>query len=345
MHLRALPGVFYQLARSAPADLSPQAEERLRWLSCFQALQEHGLSAQDAACALGLPRSTLYRWLKRLQEEGTRGLEERSRKPHRLRQPTWSTELVLAVLRWRSTYPAWGKGKLTPLLHREGWTASQSTVGRILAYLRHREQIEPAPVHRRSLRRRQRPGKRPWAQRLPKGYPVQIPGDLVQLDTLDVRPLPGVTLKQLTARDVVSRWDVVEVFSRATAHTARSFLDCLQERSPFPIRALQVDGGSEFMAEFERECSRRGILLFVLPPRSPKLNGYVERAQGTHRYEFYEAYDLPWTVSELRPHLRRWEWTYNFLRPHQGLDNRTPAEYLKEYHPEVAPSDQLSHMY
>ena len=41
---------------------------------------------------------------------------------------------------------------------------------------------------------------------------------------------------------------------------------------PFPERAIQVDGGSEFGATFEAECQRRDIKLFVLPPRLPKLN-------------------------------------------------------------------------
>jgi putative transposase len=48
---------------------------------------------------------------------------------------------------------------------------------------------------------------------------------------------------------------------------------------PFLVKAIQVDGGSEFEAAFEEECQKRNIRLFVLPPNSPKLNGYVERAQ------------------------------------------------------------------
>ena len=44
---------------------------------------------------------------------------------------------------------------------------------------------------------------------------------------------------------------------------------------PFPIRALQVDSGSEFAAEFEAACQRRGLRLFVLPPRSPKPVSYT----------------------------------------------------------------------
>ena len=78
------------------------------------------------------------------------------------------------------------------------------------------------------------------------------PGDLVQVDTLDVRPLPGVILKHFTARDVASRWDVVEVRTRATANTTTDFLTALQARMPFPVRAIQVDGGSEFQADFEQ---------------------------------------------------------------------------------------------
>ncbi len=58
---------------------------------------------------------------------------------------------------------------------------------------------------------------------------------------------------------------------------------------PFKIKAIQVDGGSEFMAQFEEACQQRRIRLFVLPPRSPKLNGSVERAQRTHTEEFYES--------------------------------------------------------
>jgi hypothetical protein len=95
----------------------------------------------------------------------------------------------------------------------------------------------------------------------------------VQVDTLEVRPVPGVVFKQFTARDVVSRWDVIQAHTRATAFTAAQFLDTLLHRMPFPIRALPVDGGSEFAAEFEAACQQRGLRWFALPPRSPELNG------------------------------------------------------------------------
>lgn len=111
-------------------------------------------------------------------------------------------------------------------------------VGRILRRLKERGVLREPTRNGVSARRRQRP--RPYAIRKPKGYPIQRPGDLVQVDTLDVRPLPGVVLKHFTARDVVSRWDVVEVHTRATANTATGFLEDLLQGMPFPIKALQA---------------------------------------------------------------------------------------------------------
>ncbi len=154
------------------------------------------------------------------------------------------------------------------------------------------------------------------------------PGDLVQVDTMHLTPLPGVERRHFSAVDLISRWSVTGVRSTATAGTARDFLAELEERLPVPIRAIQVDGGSEFMAEFEAACQERGIPLFVLPPRSPKLNGHVERANRTHRTEFWELYDGDLELPPLQAALRAWEETYNHLRPHQALGYLTPAEHL-----------------
>ena len=76
------------------------------------------------------------------------------------------------------------------------------------------------------------------------------------MDTLDIRPLSTIISKQFTARDVVSRWDTVELGRRATARAAANVLDRLAGRLPFPIRAISIDNGSEFMAEFETACQR-----------------------------------------------------------------------------------------
>jgi putative transposase len=165
-------------------------------------------------------------------------------------------------------------------------------------------------------------------------YQVSRPGNLIQLDTLDIQPLSGMMLKQFTARDVISRWDVLEAHTRASSHTAATFMDALLRRMPFPIKVIQVDGGSEFQDTFEEQCQRRGIKLFVLPPRSPELNGHVERAQRTHTEEFYEVTNATFDILELDQTLLKWEEVYNTIRPHQALGYLTPEEFLGRYQQE-----------
>ena len=249
-------------------------------------------------------------------------------RPRRLRQPSWSAALEQAVLKLRREYPRWGKDKLAVLLCGAGHTVSVSMVGRILTRLKRRGLLVEPVSHTISARRPAPP--RPYAIRKPRDYVPQVPGDLVEVDTLDVRPLPGVVFKHFTARDVISRWDVIEVRSRATASTAAAFLDSVVARMPFAIRAIQVDGASELNAAFEAECQRRALRLFVLPPRSPKLNGAVERAQRTHTEEFYELrlFDS-FTVAGLNREVRAWERIYNTVRPHQALGYLTPLEFLR----------------
>ena len=64
-------------------------------------------------------------------------------------------------------------------------------------------------------------------------------------------------------------------------------------------------------------------------PRSPKLNGHVERAQRTHTEEFYEVMDTSFEITELNQALLEWERVYNTARPHQALEYLTPMEFLK----------------
>ena len=67
MRVVGLPRPLYQLAKTARGALTPEGQERMRWVCCWQTLRQQGLSGTAAAQALGLPRSTLYRWQKALR--------------------------------------------------------------------------------------------------------------------------------------------------------------------------------------------------------------------------------------------------------------------------------------
>ena len=310
------------------------ARQRLKWMDHYRAHRNAALTCRY----FGISRQTFYRWRRRYNPRDLRSLEDRSHKPKRLRRPTWCRELAVAVLHLREQYPRWGKDKLAVLLRERGWEVSTSMVGRILTHLKARGVLREPPST--GISTRKRPWRRHYAIRKPRWYEAKNPGDLVQVDTLDVRPLPGVVLKHFTARDVVSRWDVVEVHTRATATLAAGFLDTIQQRMPFEVRAIQVDGGSEFQAGFEQACQERNIRLFVPPPRSPKLNGCVERAQRTHTEEFYEVNDFPLEIAPLNQELRHWELTYNTIRPHQALGYVTPWAFWQRWQSEHLPDKE-----
>ena len=311
------------VAHEAAPDLSRDARRRLTMLDWHRA---HGANVSLTARHFGVGRTTVYRWLARYDRFHLETLEDRGSAPHRRRRPTWTLEQLRAVKAVRERYPRWGKDKLVVLLRRAGIRLSSSMVGRILARLRRSGALREPRRH--GISARKRAWRRPHAVRKPKDFVAALPGDLVQVDTLDIRPLPGQVSKQFTARDVVSRWDVLELRTTASSRSATAILDALAARMPFAVRALSVDNGAEFMAEFEQACAERGIALLTLPPRSPKLNGAVERANRTHTEEFYEVTDAEATLAALGPALRDWELTYNTIRPHQALGYLTPAEYL-----------------
>jgi len=167
------------------------------------------------------------------------------------------------------------------------------------------------------------------------------PYDLTTLEASSRRPHSDDGRWQFSSRDLISRWGVSRVYRRATSFTASLFLEDMQRKFPFSIRAIQIDGGSEFQKHFDEACRERGIRLFIIPARTPQLQGYVESANKTYRYEFYEVEDIALGLEEHNQQLEEWDKTYNYIRPHQSLAYLTPAEYYQGWlksHPQPSAS-------
>lgn len=144
------------------------------------------------------------------------------------------------------------------------------------------------------------------------------------MDTCKIRP--GVY--QYTAVDDCTRYRVVGVYPRRTAGNTLTFLDRVTEEMPFPIQRIQTDRGREFFAEsVQRKLMRFCIKCRPTKPRSPHLNGKVERSQKTDLYEFWGVVDFS---SDLAQQLAEWQHYYNWDRPHSALHGQSPIDRVCE---------------
>lgn len=319
-----------------PQNLSKEAIYRYEILVKYKRLREKGFSEKEALEFLNVKRSTYYNWLRRYKKRSgthqmkTTELANKSRRPHNFRKTKVITHILIShILKIRQAEPMYGKEKIKRELEKEGVKVSVTTVGRVITSLIKSGKIEN--IKRKvgknmGYRKEQR--KR-YAERIRKQKP-STPGELIQIDHMELTLYNGLSIKEFRAVDPTTRISISRIYKRATAVNAREFLKEVRKELEFEIKSIQVDGGSEFMGEFEEYCEEEKIKLYVLPPRSPKMNGYVERANETYRYEFWNVYEIPDTIEETRKLLRKFEYKYNFERMHQSLNYLTPIEYYNK---------------
>jgi transposase len=322
---------LYQLSKIDETNYSTIVWARKEKLEHFSLLTAQGCDEKTVLTVLSISRATYYRWKKRYKGQGLIGLENKSKRPNKLRGHTWGQEEEQFVLTLRKQYPLWGKCKIAFVLQRDfGKSLSVSMVGRILHDLLTRKLIQ----HKCFLYGRLR-DKKPriftnHAQRWKYGMKAQKPGELLQIDHASIELADGKIVKHFQAICPVTKWSITRVYHCATSNIAKEFFAEIRRNLPFKLHSVQVDGGSEFMGEFEEECKISGTPLYVLPPKSPKLNGHVERGNCTAKYEFYYQYQGRSLLEEIGKELSKFEHFYNTFRPHQTLHYKTPLQYCHE---------------
>jgi len=319
----------YQIKRIDESEYSEKVYERYDKIRLFQKLRKEGCSEATALEAINMSRAKYYRLLKRYKARGLAGLEDESKRPNKLRKPRWDSHTEKMVLDMRRKYPLWGKYKLAVMIkHVQKANIPVSTIGRILKIAIAKGVIKPVAFYYGKMHFKPRVFNN-HAKRLLSGMRSSGPGKQVQVDHMDVQ-LNGLSVKHFKAICPYTKIVVEQAYKSASSAVAAQFLKMMLEEFPFPISSIQVDGGSEFMGEFEKGCKALNIPLYVLPPRSPELNGCVERGNGTVKYEFYMQYDGPGRLDSVQTRLQNYVIFYNTTRPHQTLNYLTPKEYYSE---------------
>lgn len=266
----------------------------------------------------GISRKSFYKWRRRQAEHGDAGLCDRPRAAHRSPRAT-PPDVVSKILYLRQHYH-FGAGRISAYLRRFHQIAiAISSVHRIVT--RHGMRRLPA-------NQKHQPHGRRWQR-----YEKPQPGHRLQLDVKFLERIPGTQrrLYQFTAIDDCTRIRILKIYDACNQRTARLFIDEVVRRLPFRVHVVQTDNGAEFQSEFHWHLESLDIRHVYIRPRTPRLNGKVERSHRVDDQEFYQLLDTGGISDDIHlfnEKLREWENYYNYDRPHGALDGQTPYERL-----------------
>jgi transposase InsO family protein len=264
---------------------------------------------------LDVARSSFYEWKNAFEREGKAGLLRK--KPIPKNNPRKSKQSVIdKIIYLRKTYQL-GAKRITYYLERyHGIVVSESTVTRTL--VKYKINRLPKTASKRTLHTRR--------------YSKNVPGHHVQVDVkfITLRDLEGNKVKrfQYTAIDDATRTRALKIYRQHTQKNAIEFIDYVENKFPFRIHTIRTDRGHEFQARFHWHVEDKGIRHTYIKPRSPRLNGKVERSHGIDQQEFYQLLTYTDDV-DLNKKLESWEQFYNFDRPHGAFEGKTPYETLR----------------
>jgi transposase len=87
-------------------------DQRVRFISEYL----NGYFPVNELCdQFSISRKTAYKWIHRYEREGSKGLEDRSHKPHYCPHET-DTDIVDAIMEVRSKHLTWGPKKLLEIV-------------------------------------------------------------------------------------------------------------------------------------------------------------------------------------------------------------------------------------
>ncbi|HXU70731.1 MAG TPA: IS481 family transposase [Polyangia bacterium] len=284
----------------------------------LQLAKESPGGVASACLQFGLSQKTFYKWKKRHKEHGDAGLADRPRTPLSCPHAT-PPEVISKILYLRQSYH-FGPRKIADYLGRfHRLSVSGTTVHRILC----KHGMGKLPANQKHVKHAKR-----W-----KRYEKPTPGHRLQMDVKFLERIPGTRkrLYQFTAIDDCTRIRVLKIYDSCTMTTAIRFADEVIRRLPFRIHVIQTDNGAEFQSKFHWHLEQLDIRHVYIRPRTPRLNGKVERSHRVDDQEFYQLLDKDGVSDDIHlfnEKLREWENYYNYHRPHGALDGQTPYERL-----------------
>jgi transposase InsO family protein len=290
-------------------------------LEVLLAAERNGESVSEVCRRYGISRQTYYRYRRRFL--GGEGLGDRSRRPQRSPGQI-DAELEEMICRMRRAHPRWGARRIRAELGRVGVAAPAiSTIHQVLR--RNHLVADQPPRKPKALRRFER----------------DISNDLWQIDATEVVLVDQTKSYVFDLLDDHSRYLLAAI--AAQGPTGEAAWDCFEDaasRYGLPAQLLS-DNGLCFtgrlhgmQVDFERSLTELGVQLINARPYHPQTVGKLERFHRTLK-EWLTDEGPACDLAHLQELLDGFRFHYNRERPHQGIDDQTPAE---RYEPARTPS-------
>jgi hypothetical protein len=303
-------------------DRSDIAKYRLHVLKFWEV---HGRAATEAA--FGIKTSTLYLWRAKLSTSQGRliSLVPKSTRPEHTRNMVVDPRLLEFIKSIREEYGNVGKTALYPLVSAYAQSLGinnycQSKIGKIIK--RNRFFFEGRKVVKKRISR---------ANRVKRSPKVLSPG-YIEIDCITVY-VEGRKKYFVTGVDVYTRLASAKLIPHLNSRETRDFLKDWQKQLEYPVHTVQTDNGSEFLADFHSYLEGVQIIHNFTYPHSPKVNGFIERFNWTIQNHYVNRCTELWSDQEERAQIKlaKFLYWYNEVRPHQSLNNQTPASFTNQY--------------
>lgn len=298
------------------------AKFRLRALNHYY---RYGWKA--VASAFSLKKSTIYKWKRDFEKSKKRliSLVPKSTSPKHTRFMMVDPQLSEFIKGIREQYGNVSKYKLKIFLDEFAKSVGLSSYGttKINKIIVRNHYYFNTPLKVRKKRKL-------LVSRLKRSPKETIPG-YIEMDSITLFVM-NHKYYFITVIDIVTKFAWCSMVKSLSSKQAKEVLLRFMSQYQYSVRAVQTDNGSEFLKDFDDYLRQNNIVHHFIYPRSPRINGVVERFNRTIQDEFLNRsdelyYDL-FSFEEKLLHYLNW---YNTKRPHYSLKMQTPIAYLQQF--------------
>lgn len=272
-----------------------------------------------AASKLGVHPVTVYRWIKRaIVRPGvisSKNLRRKSTRPKTIHRHQFTPEQKIEIISLRNE-KGWMAKKIVKHFK---FSCHPKTLHR---FLKRKGVVRKYGYHRRPLF--QNTGHMNLKNTKEVGY--------LQMDAKYLTPeLTGLpwTCFEFAVIDIFSRYKEAVILNHLDQDASISALLTIIPKLPFKPVFLQTDNGLEFQERFRGHVKALGIKYHYIHKNTPNENAVIERSFRTDEEEFFFRLNKqPQNYDELRELFADYLYEYNHVRPHLGIDLKTPYEVI-----------------